>query len=144
MVNVNSSWWTLQCILSTHFRLEVLGFCFRLNLIVVRLANGLPWAGIRSSPFPFFSNLGCFAGIRSTIGFGFSNEISASIRWLVVFSSDVFAVTSSLSSPFSLFATVSCLASCANLDWSTTLHLTANTLNKWSFYPQGLTRPLML
>ena len=47
----------MQCILSTHFRLEVLGFRFRLNLIVVRLANGLPWAG-KVLPFSFFFKFG--------------------------------------------------------------------------------------
>ena len=47
----------MQCILSTHFRLEVLGLRFRLNLIVVRLANGLPWAG-KVLPFPFFFKFG--------------------------------------------------------------------------------------
>ena len=44
----------MQCILSTHFRLEVLGLLFRLNLIVVRLANGLPWVG----KVPFFFKFG--------------------------------------------------------------------------------------
>ena len=47
----------MQCILFTHFRLEVLGLRFRLNLIVVRLANGLPCDG-KVLPFPFFFKFG--------------------------------------------------------------------------------------
>ena len=48
------------------FGLKSLDFLFRLYLIVVRVASGVPWAGkFPRTPFP---SLGCLAGIRSATG----------------------------------------------------------------------------
>ena len=49
---IYSSGWTLQSILSTHFRPKFSGVFFRFNLTVVRLASWVPWAG-KGLPFPF-------------------------------------------------------------------------------------------
>ena len=42
----------MQSILSTHVRPQVSGLFFRLNLTLVSLAIGVPWAG-KGLPFPF-------------------------------------------------------------------------------------------
>ena len=51
---------------SHTFGLKSLDFLFRLYLIVVRVASGVPWA-VKRLPIPFLF-LECFVGIRSAIG----------------------------------------------------------------------------
>ena len=63
----------MQSILFTHFRPEASARLIRLNLTVVRLVSGVPWA-VRASP-ALFHKLGSFAGVRSKtrvrlLGFG--------------------------------------------------------------------------
>ena len=103
---------------------------FRLDLIVVILVRGFPGL-VRASP-SLFSDLGCFAGVRSTIGFGFSNTISASIRCSFVLSSDEFCrfvIVVVVVVDFIVFADVSRLVA-PNPIKLITLHLTAHALSK--------------
>ena len=118
---------------------------FRLNLTVVRLASRVPWAG-KGLPFPFSLDgflCRCSVNNKSTVRLlGIGSAFWIRLRFKETVRLHLFA-------PFQMdvaFLVVVVVfdydlpLSCANLNWSITLHLTVYALGKWSFHSQGSTR----
>ena len=119
---------------------------FRLNLTLFSLASGVPWAG-KGLPFPF--SLDGFL-CRCSV----SNKNSAFRNRFGFLDSASIQGNGSVASfcAFSDGRHHRCFSrrrrrlhydlplSCANLNWSITLHLTVYALGKWSFHSQGSTR----
>ena len=120
---------------------------FRLNLTVVRLASRVPWAG-KGLPFPFsLDGFLCRCSVsnknsafRNRFGFLDSASIqgNGSAASFCAFSDGRHHRCFSRRRRRRLHYDLP--LSCANLNWSITLHLTVYALGKWSFHSQGSTR----
>ena len=123
---------------------------FRLNLTLVSLANGVPWAG-KGLPFPFsLDGFLCRCSVsnknsafRNRFGFfGFFDSASiqgnGSAASFCAFSDGRHHCCFSRRRRRRLRYDLP--LSCANLNLFITLHLTVYALRKWSFHSQGSTR----
>ena len=121
---------------------------FRLNLSLVNLASGVPWAG-KGLPFPFSLDgflCRCSVNNKSTVRLlGIGSAFWIRLRFKETVRLHLFA-------PFQMDVTTAAFLvvvvvfgydlplSCTNLNWSITLHLTVYALLNWSFHSQGSTR----